>query len=77
MPRGLNNWKFIEVKRFLPDYNFSLNHVEGSHYFYRGTINGIIHQVCIPFHGKKSIHPKTMKSIILQSGINQNEWLNK
>jgi len=77
MPKGLNNWRFIDIKRFLSDHNFRLNHIEGSHYFYRGVTNKIVCQVCIPFHGNKSIHPKTMKSIINQSGIDKKEWFKK
>lgn len=74
MPNGLNNWRFVDVKRFLTENNFRLNHVEGSHYIFIGVCNKEIKQVCVPFHGAKSIHSKTMKSIILQSGIPQKEW---
>jgi predicted RNA binding protein YcfA (HicA-like mRNA interferase family) len=28
----------------------------------------------VPFHGNKSIKPRTLKGIILQSGIDQKEW---
>lgn len=74
MPRGMNNWRFIDTKNILKEYNFRLNHIEGSHYFFVGTYGGQIRQVCVPFHGSKSIHPKTMKSIIRQSGIPKNLW---
>jgi len=77
MPRGLRNWNFRQVTRFLKDHNFTLNHVEGSHYFYTGYKNKSFRQVSVPFHGGRSIHPKTMKSIINQSGISINNWLNK
>ncbi len=76
MPKGLNNWTFSEVTKFLKENYFILNHVEGSHYFYVGTQNKIFRQVCVPFHGAKSIHPKTMKSIVTQSGISKDQWLN-
>jgi predicted RNA binding protein YcfA (HicA-like mRNA interferase family) len=75
MPRGLHNWRFVEIKRFLVEQHFQLSHVEGSHYFYVGTYDGQTKQVCIPFHGAKAIHPKTMKSIITQSGIPQKDWM--
>lgn len=75
MPRGINNWSFADVKRFLSDYNFRLSHVEGSHYFYIGSVKGKMHQICVPFHSNKAIHPKTMKSIINQSGIDKSEWV--
>jgi predicted RNA binding protein YcfA (HicA-like mRNA interferase family) len=75
MPRGLNNWSFSSVKHFLGRYGFRLNHIEGSHYFYVGSYGSIIRQVCVPFHGAETIHPKTMKSIVRQSGIPQEEWI--
>ena len=77
MPRGLNNWTFADIKRFLCDYGFQCSHIEGSHYFYIGSHGGITRQVCVPFHGAKAIHPKTMKAIINQSGIPLKEWLDK
>ena len=75
MGRGLNNWTFSNVKHFLSEYNFQLNHVEGSHYYYVGSYGGQTRQVSVPFHGSKSIHPKTMKSIVRQSGISQEKWI--
>jgi predicted RNA binding protein YcfA (HicA-like mRNA interferase family) len=74
MPRGLNNWSFSDVKHFLVHRGFHLNHIEGSHYFYIGSYNGVIRQISVPFHGSEAIHPKTMKSIVRQSGISQEEW---
>jgi len=74
MPRGLNNWSFSDVKHFLTAHNYHLSHVEGSHYFYIGAYEGVARQVSVPFHGTKAIHPKTMKSIVRQSGISQEEW---
>ena len=75
MPRGLDNWSFRDVKNFLAEWGFRLNHIEGSHYYYVGSYEGIIRQVSIPFHGSKAIHPKTMRSIVRQSGIPQEEWV--
>lgn len=77
MPRGLNNWSAEDVVRFLRAHGFIYNHSRGSHYFYIGKIEGIMRQVCIPFHGGKSLKPRTMKGIILQSGIAQKEWFKK
>lgn len=74
MPNGIHNWRFIDIKRFLSDNNFRLNYVEGSHYFFIGTYNNSVRQVCVPFHGAKAVNPKTMKSIIVQSGIPLKEW---
>ena len=75
MHRGLNNWAFTDVIRFLKDNGFRHNKTKGSHYFYIAKYNKKLKQVCVPFHGRKSIHPKVMKSIILQSGIPQDKWL--
>jgi predicted RNA binding protein YcfA (HicA-like mRNA interferase family) len=36
-----------------------------------------LRQVCVPLHGKKSIKPRTLKGIIIQSGISQKEWIGK
>jgi len=74
MPRGLNNWSFGDIKHFLGRHGFHLNHIEGSHYFYVGSYAGVIRQVSIPFHGAKAIHPKTMRSIVRQSGISKEKW---
>ncbi len=77
MPRGLNNWSFSDVKHFLSERGFRLNHVEGSHYFYVGGYKGVVRNVAVPFHGSRAIHPKTLKSIVRQSGIPQEEWVNE
>ncbi len=77
MPRGVFNWTFNDVVRFLKDYHFSLNYVEGSHYFYIGSYGGNFRQVCVPFHGSKSIDPRTLKGIIKQSGIPKEKWLGR
>jgi predicted RNA binding protein YcfA (HicA-like mRNA interferase family) len=74
MPRRIFNWTFDDVVRFLKDYHFSLNHVEGSHYFYAGAYGGKFRQVCVPFHGARALDPRTMKGIINQSGIPKEKW---
>ncbi|MDP2926986.1 MAG: type II toxin-antitoxin system HicA family toxin [bacterium] len=76
MPRQIFNWTFSDVVRLLKDNHFSLNHVEGSHYFYVGNYNKKFRQVCVPFHGVKALDPKTMKGIINQSGIPKEKWFN-
>jgi len=77
MTRGVFNWTFYDVRNFLKDRGFFLNHVEGSHYFFLGTYKEKLRQVCVPFHGSRAIDPRTLKSIIRQSGISKEEWLNK
>jgi predicted RNA binding protein YcfA (HicA-like mRNA interferase family) len=75
MPRGILNWTFKDVENFLKANKFTLNHTNGSHYYYTGVHNGILRNVCVPFHGSKSIKPRTLRGIILQSGIDKKEWL--
>ena len=77
MPRGINNWTYNDVVRFLKENGFRLNHTRGSHFYYVGHTNKIYRQVCVPYHGKLSIKPRTMKGIISQSGISKDEWVAK
>ncbi len=77
MPRGILNWTFRDVETFLKEHNFRLNYIKGSHYYYVGHINKIMKQVCVPRHGSLSIKPRTMKGIILQSGIPTNTWISR
>ena len=75
MPRGLFNWTAEDVIRFLKEYKFAHIYTKGSHMFYLGYYDGQPRQVCIPFHGKREIKPRTLKGVIQQSGIPQKEWL--
>jgi len=77
MPNGLFNWTFNDVVDFLKEHSFRLNYVNGSHYYYIGHQEKILRQVCVPFHGKTAIKPRTMRGIILQSGISKKEWTGK
>jgi len=77
MPRGFYNWTAEDVVRFLKAHDFCLNYTKGSHYFYVGRAGGTFRQVCVPFHGSKTLKPRTLKGIIRQSGISQAEWLKK
>ena len=77
MPRGLYNWTAEDVVRFLKAHDFSLNHTRGSHYYYVGRAGGKLRQVSVPFHGSRALKPRTLKSIIRQSGISQAEWLKR
>lgn len=74
MPKKLFNWNFKEIEFFLKEKGFFLNYTNASHYYYKGQYGGKIRNVCVPFHGKKSIKPRTMQGIILQSGIPKEEW---
>jgi len=77
MPNGIMNWTFADVESFLKQNGFYLNHTKGSHYFYIGYQNKKMCQVCVPRHGQTAIVPRTMKGIILQSGISKDIWLGK
>lgn len=77
MPRGLNNWNFNQVVKFLKKNDFSHVKTKGSHFFYFKKAKTEQFLVVVPFHGNKSIDPKTMKSIISQSGISKEEWFKK
>lgn len=65
------------VMRFLKKNGFMNTHERGSHFYYSKKSNARSYLVTVPVHGTDSIHPKTMKSIIAQSGIPQSEWLRK
>ncbi len=44
--------------------------------YYIGKVDGQDRQVTLPFHAGASIHLKTMKSIVRQSGISEEGWRN-
>lgn len=75
MPKKLFNWTFANVESFLKERGFILNYTNSSHYYYISHYKGKLRNVCVPFHGKKVIKPRTLKGIITQSGISQKEWL--
>jgi len=75
MTRGVFNWTFNDVVRFLRDHNFRLKHIEGSHHYYVGHVDGQLRQVTVQFHGAKALKPRTFKGIIAQSGIPKEKWL--
>jgi len=77
MPNNLNNWTYQNVVDLLKEHNFRLNHTRGSHFYFVGHTKGRYRQVCVPFHGSKAIKPRTLKGIIIQSGIEKNIWLDK
>jgi len=75
MPGRLFNWTFSDVESFLKEHGFTLNYTNASHYYYIGSYGGQLRNVCVPFHGRAIIKPRTLKGIILQSGIPRGEWL--
>lgn len=76
MPRGLNNWEAGSVIKFLKKNGFTHTHTNGSHFYYSRKTGSKSYVVTVPVHTKRPIHPKVMKSIIDQSGISKDEWLN-
>jgi predicted RNA binding protein YcfA (HicA-like mRNA interferase family) len=75
MPRGILNWTFKDVVSVLREHRFNLNHIKGSHYYYVGYVAKSLRQVTVPFHGSGTIKPRTLRSIIRQSGIPRDEWI--
>ncbi|PIR45527.1 MAG: hypothetical protein COV09_00845 [Candidatus Vogelbacteria bacterium CG10_big_fil_rev_8_21_14_0_10_50_13] len=75
MPNRLNNWAYRDVESFLKDNGFRLNHIRGSHYYFVGHIDGKHRQVCVPYHSRNAFKPRTLKGVILQSGIKKEKWL--
>lgn len=74
MPNGVFNWKFQDVVDILKAHNFILNHTRGSHFYYIGHAQKMYRQVCVPFHAGQTIKPRTLKGIVIQSGIPKKEW---
>ena len=74
MPRNINNWTYNDVATFLREKGFQLNHTRGSHHYFTGVINKEMRHLCVPRHGNLSLKPRTMKSIILQAGIEKESW---
>ena len=77
MPNNINNWTYKDVVTFLKEHQFVLNHTRGSHYYFVGTVDKVLRHVCVPYHGSLSIKPRTMQSIIVQSGIEKDIWFGK
>lgn len=75
MTRGKRNWTFRQVQTFLRAHGFFLHHIRGSHHYFRGAYNGKLRMAHVQYHGAGSIHPKTLGSIIKQSGIPADEWI--
>jgi len=75
MPKGLFNWDFEDVVGFLRQHFFVLKNTKGSHYYFRGKVDGQQKLTHIQKHGSNSIPPKTMESVIASSGIPKDFWI--
>jgi len=77
MAKNIFNWTFTDIEKFLKQNGFTYSHVRGSHYFYTGHYGHQPRIVQVPFHGSKTLKPRTMKGIIKQSGIPKEKWFYK
>ena len=75
MPHGLLNWTFNDVQSFLKARGFQLHHTRGSYYYFMRLHQGRLRLTHVQYHGSKAIPPDTMRSIVKQSGIPKEEWL--
>jgi len=73
MPRGIKNWKYKNVIKFLNENGFIFSHqLGGSHEKWINEETSCI--VEINKHGNKEFLPRTLETMIRQSGIGKKEW---
>lgn len=63
-----------DVERILKKNNFTLSRQKGSHQQFVGYVKGKKRRVTVVVN-QKNFAPRTLKSIILQSGLSEHEWL--
>jgi len=61
-----------EMRRVLERNGFFLTRQSGSHKIYK---NAQGKRVTLPYHGKKILHPKTLKSILNDAGWTIEEFI--
>lgn len=72
MPNGLSNWNDNDVTAFLKERGFVyFEPRKGSHYAYINKTTGHIVEISIP---KDAYPPRTLETMIRQSGIPKREW---
>lgn len=73
----LYNWTYRDVTRFLKENGFSyFEPLKGSHEAWiKLGANGEPQRIVEVNLAKKSYKPKTLKTMIRQSGISQDEWI--
>ena len=74
MTKGVFNWTYKDVVAVLKENKFHLNDIDSSHHYYVRLMNGRLYQVSVPFHGSKVFKPKTLKGMIVQSGLTRTAW---
>ena len=73
MLKGIKNWKYKQVIKFLKDNGFVFSHqLSGSHEKWINKETDCI--VEINKHGSKEFLPRTLETMIRQSGIDKKTW---
>ena len=63
-----------DVVKILKKNNFSLSRKRGSHLQFVGYVKGNKRRVTV-IANQKSFAPKSLNSMIIQSGLSEQEWL--
>ncbi|MCJ7578161.1 MAG: type II toxin-antitoxin system HicA family toxin [candidate division Zixibacteria bacterium] len=63
-----------DVKKILKENNFILSRQKGSHQQFVGNVKGKKRRVTVIVN-QKHFAPRTLKSMISQSGLSEGEWL--
>jgi len=63
-----------DIEKILKKNNFRLSRQKGSHQQFVGYVKGRKRRVTV-IANQKSFAPRTLKSMILQSGLSEQEWL--
>jgi len=63
-----------EIEKILRKNNFSLSRTKGSHLQFVGYVKGIKRRVTV-IANQKSFAPKTLVSMIMQSGLGEQKWI--
>lgn len=74
MHRELQKLTSREVERILRAYGFVLDRTSGSHQQFVGLVRDRKHTVTV-IKNQKRFAPKTLASMIRQSGLTESEWL--
>ncbi len=74
MHRELLSLASRDVERILRHHGFVLNRSKGSHQQFVGFIRGMKQRVTV-IKNQKRFEPKTLASMIRQSGLTEQEWL--
>ena len=65
-----------DVERILIQHGFKFVSQKGSHRQFKGAVKGRKRRVTV-LADRKSFHPKTLKSMIRQSGLTEEEFLSE